>query len=110
MVPGDQLTPLIKLEGGGGQGKQLNMSCFQLHSGYVQFSLKSLFLLYLFCWRSLSGYKKGSYGTKHSPVKEGRLSSSVLGLTPFVVLLVPIYVNRHGAALAACQFLSIGTG
>ncbi len=27
VAPGDQLMPLIKLRGGGEQGKQLNMSC-----------------------------------------------------------------------------------
>jgi hypothetical protein len=42
------------------------------HFEYVQYSRRSLFLLSPFCCRSLSRYKKGSYGTKHPSILDNR--------------------------------------
>ncbi len=63
----DHMTPLIRLwrEGAGGGANSQIMSCFQLHSCYVQYSRWSLFLPISVLCGSLSRYKKESGRSKH---------------------------------------------
>ncbi len=55
---GKPAAPLIASGGGGGEGERHTCPCDWLHSICMQFSLPSLFLVSLFCCRSLSRLKK----------------------------------------------------